>query len=287
MSFQKLLGLGIARRLSSFLRAGGSPAPQELDMTPEASDLLTQMPWWAARGLVYVILSFVAVTLLWSYFSMISVVVEARGRLIPEGNVQPVQALANGTVQAVRVREGEMVSRGQALMHLTRESFGRQARGEAIGVGSAPVLATISAPVAGIITRLDVNSPGTLVQMGQQVAAIAPVGARLVVEAQVLNKDIALVERGLEAKLRFDAFPIQDYDSVSGSVVEVSPDAHNDEKLGSFYKVVIAIRQTSIPGKSKPIALRPGLSLTAEIITERKSILSLLLEPFRKLKAGT
>jgi len=131
---------------------------------------------------------------------------------------------------------------------------------------------------------MEVRSTGAVLQAGQTIATISPAGARLLVEAHVPNKDIAFIEKGLPAKLKFDAFPFQDYGIVDGAVIEVSPDAQIDKDLGSFYKVMIAPLQTEIKAKGKSVPLRPGLALTAEIITEHKSILSLILEPFRKLK---
>jgi HlyD family secretion protein len=112
-----------------------------------------------------------------------------------------------------------------------------------------------------------------------------PRGARLLVEARVPNKDIAFVEKGMRAKLKFDAFPFQDYGIVDGTVIEVSPDAQTNSDASSFYKVMIAPSQAEIGAKGKNVPLRAGLTLTAEIVTERKTILALLLEPFRKLKA--
>jgi hypothetical protein len=41
--------------------------------------------------------------------------------------------------------------------------------------------------------------------------------------------------------------------------------------------------QTSITAKGRSIALRPGVALTADIVTERKSILNLILAPFSKI----
>jgi hemolysin D len=145
---------------------------------------------------------------------------------------------------------------------------------------------TITAPVGGLITTLEVRSAGTVLQSGQTIATIAPAGARLVVEAQVPNKDIAFIEKGLPAKLKFDAFPFQDYGAVEGTVIEVSPDAQVDKDMHSFYKVTIAPGKTEIAAKNKNVPLRPGLAVTVEIITERKSILSLILEPFRQLKGA-
>ena len=296
--------------------------PQQLDTSPEVSDVIARMPWWATRGLLYIIVAFIVVAFLWSALSMVDVVAESRGVLVPEGYVKPVQAVAGGSVQNVFVREGERVDLGQAIVQLdaremrsrlgklreeltTSESQLRQSmanspvsesmeqqnriarlQSEITTAELALQHTTITAPVSGIITTLNVRSVGTVLQPGQTIATIAPAGARLVVEAQVLNKDIAFIEKGLPAKLKFDAFPFQDYGAVEGTVLEVSPDAQLDKDSQSFYKVTIAPRKTEIAAKDKIIPLRPGLALTAEIVTERKSILSLILEPFRKLKGN-
>ena len=294
---------------------------QTLDATPEVSDILAELPWWVSRGLFYLILGFVVVGLLWAYFSVIDIVIEARGKLIPEGDVRPVQAATAGVVQFVRVREGETVTRGQTLLQLDTtelrsrmsklgdelvtseeqlrqllavrgpgtETLDRQNRiaqlkSEIAALEQAVNHTTITAPVGGVITRLDVRSPHAVIQSGQAVAAIAPAGVRLVVEAQIPNKDIAFLEKGLPAKLKFDAFPFQDFGSVAGRVSEVAPDSQGDERLGSFYKVTIVPQDTAILAHGKNIPLRPGLALSVEIVTERKSVLALLFEPFRKLK---
>ena len=128
---------------------------------------------------------------------------------------------------------------------------------------------------------------GAVLQPGQAIATISPAGARLVVEARLPNKDVAFLEKGLPAKLKFDAFPFQDYGTVGGTVINVSSDARVDKDQGSFYEITIAPLQTQIVAKGKRIPLKPGLTVTAEIITERKSILSLLLEPFRQLKGSS
>lgn len=292
-----------------------------LDATPEVSDVLAELPWWVSRGLLYLILGFVVVGLLWAHFSVLDIVIEARGKLIPEGDVRPVQAATAGIVQYVRVREGDAVTRGQTLLQLdttelrsrlnklgdelvTSEEQLRQLRAvrgpatdtldrqnriaqlksELASLEQSLSHTTITAPVSGIITRLDVRSVRAVVQSGQAVAAIAPANARLVIEAQVPNKDIALLEKGMPAKLKFDAFPFQDYGIVAGQVTEIAPDAQASEQHGSFYKVTIVPQDTTILARGKNIPLRPGLAVSAEIVTERKSVLAILLEPFRKLK---
>ncbi|HKO96474.1 MAG TPA: HlyD family efflux transporter periplasmic adaptor subunit [Pyrinomonadaceae bacterium] len=294
--------------------------PTQPDTSPEVSDVIAKMPWWATRGLLYLIIAFIFVAFLWAALSMVDVVAESRGALVPEGHVKPVQSVAGGLVQSVLVREGETVAGGQAIVQLdaremrtrlaklreelttsefqlrqsmssrpypeTLEQQNRIARlqSEISAAELAMQHTTVTAPVAGQITTMEVRSAGTVLQPGQTIATIAPAGARLLVEAFVPNKDIAFIEKGLPAKLKFDAFPFQDYGAVEGTVIEISPDAQVKDSL-SFYKVKIVPQKTEIAAKGKSVPLRTGMTLTAEIVTERKSILSLILEPFRKLKS--
>jgi multidrug efflux pump subunit AcrA (membrane-fusion protein) len=296
--------------------------PQVLDTSPEVSDVIARLPWWATRGVLYIIIAFIVVALVWATLSKVDVIAEGRGTLVPEGYVKPVQAAGAGVVQNVFVKEGDSVERGQALVQLaaaemrtrlgklreeldtsqlqlrqlmvnrpvaeTLEQQNRIARLQSEIAAAELMLqhTTLTAPVSGIVTTIGVRGSGEVLQPGQTIATIAPTGAQLIVEALVPNKDIAFIEKGLPAKLKFDAFPFQDYGVVEGTVIDVSPDAQVDKALGSFYKVTIAPGKTEIAAKGKNVPLRPGLAVTAEIITERKSILSLLLEPFRKLKGA-
>lgn len=293
--------------------------PQLADSAPEVSDVIAEMPWWASRGLLYLIGAFIIAALLWAHFSVVDVTVEARGALVPEGYVKPVQAVGGGVVQAVFVKEGEQVERGQALVQLdpvelrarlgklrdeirtsqlqlqrmrvqspvneTLEQENRIARleSDAAGLEISLQQTTISSPEKGVVTALDVRGHGSVLQAGQKIAEIVPAGTRLVAEARVLNRDIAFIEPGLPVRLRLDPFPYQDYGTVTGTIIYVSPDAQANEQGVSYYKVVIVPDQTSITAKGRSIPLRPGVALTAAIVTERKSILGLILAPFSKI----
>lgn len=296
------------------------PPQQQQDTSAEVSDIIATLPWWAARGLLYIVVGFTLAAIVWSAVSRVDTVVATRGTLVPEGNVQPVQSAGAGVVQLVSVREGDAVTRGQRLIQLdatelrtrlgklreelmTSQTQLRQLRatgsiasgleqenrisrlqGEIAGAELAFKQTTITAPLDGIITTLDVRSTGAVTQAGERIATISPTGARLVIEVRVPNKDIAFIEKDLPVKLMFDAFPYQDYGTIDGRVIEVSPDAIADESLGSIYKVVVLPERNHIVVRGKAMPLRPGLALTAEIITERKSVLSMLFDPFSKLE---
>lgn len=289
--------------------------PAAADSSPEVSEIIATLPWWAARGLIYLIAGFIVAAVAWAALGKVDLVIAARGALIPEGNVKEVQAVGGGAVLNVFVREGDTVARGQALVQLdatemrtrldklreelaisknqlrqlmvkapvaeTLEQRNRIARLESEMTTAELALrqTTITAPVGGIITRLNVNGAGAVLQSGQAVAAIVP-SVRLVADARVPNKDIARIDRGMAVKLKFDAYPFQDYGTLDGHIVEIAPDAQVDKDGQSFYKAVVALEQAEVVFKGRRAPLRPGLALTAEIVTGQKRILSFIFEPF-------
>lgn len=295
--------------------------PQAADSTPEVSEILAEMPWWAARGLLYIVVAFVLTGIAWAHFSVLDIVSEARGTLMPEGYARKVEAQTDGVVQYILVREGDAVEADEALVQLDPvearvrrdnarqelNTLGEQLRqlrafgapvvetlekenavarleSEIASLDLALARSTIRSPVAGVVTTLEVRTQGAVVESGDPVATIAPAGARLVVEGKMPNQQIAFVRKGLPAKLKFDAFPFQDYGAVPGTVIDVSPDAQSDEKLGSVYKVTVAPDRPVIAAHGREYPLRPGLAATIEVVTERKSVLSLFLAPFKKMK---
>lgn len=291
------------------------------DLTaPEVAEVIGRLPWWAVRSLLYIIIAFVLVAFTWASFAKIDMVAVANGTVTPQGNIKPVQAASSGVVQSVFVKEGDNVAAGDVLIQLdaaemrtrlnklrqelqtsqsqlrlmmvngpiadTLEQQNRIARLQTDIDAAEKMLrhTTITSPASGIITTIGVRGAGEVLQQGQTVATIAPGDVPLVIEALLPNKDVAFIEEGLPAKLKFDALPFQDYGIVDGTVIAVSPDAVTDKDHNSYYKVTIAPSKTHIAAKEKGVTLRPGLSVRAEIVTEQRTILSLLFEPARRFE---
>lgn len=90
----------------------------------------------------------------------------------------------------------------------------------------------------------------------------------------------------MPVNMKFDAFPYQDYGIVTGKVLTISPDARSDETLGTVYRVDIALDTTYINHKGKAIALKAGQTATAEIVINQRRLISVVLDPIRKLQKG-
>jgi hemolysin D len=141
---------------------------------------------------------------------------------------------------------------------------------------------TIHSPVNGYVNGLSVNTIGGVVTPAQPIMTIVPSGTPLIIEATVLNKDIGFIREGQETEIKFDTFSFQKYGTVRGTVTKVSPDAFEDEKLGTVYKIKVKLDKTSIRVESKDVDITPGMTVSVEIKTGQRRAIEFFLDPIAK-----
>jgi hemolysin D len=87
------------------------------------------------------------------------------------------------------------------------------------------LLTRITAPVDGTVTQLSLHTIGGVIQAAQPLMTIVPKDSALVVEAQVQNKDIGFLKKGLPVSLKLEAYPFTQYGLIEGTLVDISADA--------------------------------------------------------------
>src|SRR6476469_8781564 len=133
---------------------------------------------------------------------------------------------------------------------------------------------TVSAPIAGVVTYLPVKEGevtviGTMNNPGTQLLTISDMSE---VEAVMMVDETSVpdVKVGQKANLNIDAYPNRTFE---GLVTEVgsSPIAKNDPDLLSLTQGSEAINfKVKIRVTNPPETIRPGFSVTADILTGRK-----------------
>jgi hemolysin D len=147
----------------------------------------------------------------------------------------------------------------------------------------------IKATVSGTLFQLPIEKAGAVVQPGMMVAEIAPLNSPLIIRAQMATTESGSLQTGLLVKIKFDAYPFQDYGVVSGELIKISSTTTEiDTPNGKVaaYNLNIALKQNCIPSANKCIPLRPGDTATAEVIVRQRKIIDFLLDPFKRLQQG-
>lgn len=144
-------------------------------------------------------------------------------------------------------------------------------------------LQRLVAPVDGAIQQLSVHTMGGVVEAVKPLMVIVPYGA-LTVQAKVLNKDAGFVHAGQPVAVKLEAFPFTRYGTIPGLIDSISSDAVSDEKLGPVYIARISLLRSSIDRDDRAVPLGPGMTVTADVRTGRRSIISYLLSPIDKAR---
>ncbi|SPS02338.1 HlyD family type I secretion periplasmic adaptor subunit [Cupriavidus taiwanensis] len=155
---------------------------------------------------------------------------------------------------------------------------GAQSRNDETKAQTRQELMSLTAPVAGTVQQLAAHTLGGVATTAQALMEIVP-DDTLEVEGQLENKDIGFVDVGQAVAVKVEAFPYSRYGFIEGTVLSVSNDATNDKKLGLTFPVRIRLTTNRIRVENRWIALTPGMAVTADIRTGKRTVAEYFLGP--------
>lgn len=137
----------------------------------------------------------------------------------------------------------------------------------------------LRSPVDGVVQQLAVHTTGGVVTAAQPLLAVVPDDGVVEVEARLANRDIGFVQAGQPAVVKVETFAFTRYGTLPGEVVSISRDAVPDEREGSVYAVRIRLHRSQMDVDGRSVALSPGMSVSAEVLTGTRRVISYFLSP--------
>ncbi len=121
--------------------------------------------------------------------------------------------------------------------------------------------------------------------------AIVPTGSVLQAELLVPARAIGFVKPGQTVRLAYEAFPFQRFGLHGGRVVTVSRNLLRPAELIApiaiaepSYRVIVALDRQSVPAFGQDFPLGPDMTLKADIVLDRRSLLEWVFEPLISLR---
>jgi HlyD family secretion protein len=138
----------------------------------------------------------------------------------------------------------------------------------------------LRSPLDGVITAGDVKV-GDVLDPGKVVFEIAEErGFRF--EMAVSSEDVAHLRVGMTARLKLDAYDYQQYGTLTGKVSFIAPDSTRGEgPQAARYLLRIDLDGDEVGRGGRRGRIKLGMTGQGEVVTERRSVLSLL---FRKIR---
>jgi hemolysin D len=157
----------------------------------------------------------------------------------------------------------------------------------------------LRAPIDGIVEELAVHTVGGVVTPAQRLLIVVPVDQPLSVEAQLANRDVGFIHPGQDVAVKIETFNFTRYGLIHGKVISISRDAvaaaerRADDSGGEAapqspaagsptYTARISLGKTTMMVDGRQEDLMPGMAVTAEIRTGRRTIINYLLSPLAR-----
>lgn len=199
---------------------------------------------------------------------------EVFARRQEESSIEERIAAARGEVASANAEAEQAISRSQVERAEALETITRAEQGEADR--SAATKEVHVAPSRGLIASLPVRS-GQALRGGETIAVIAPEGAQIVATLRLPTNVMGDVRPGQEVKIAVDSYPYQTFGMLRGTVDSVSRVATEDNGQ-DVYLVQVDLPDAIIAyGQREP--LLPGMTVTARITTQERTLMQWLLDP--------
>jgi adhesin transport system membrane fusion protein len=187
-----------------------------------------------------------------------------------------------------RMREQEMTFRAEAATDLSKQRLEQASVVQQMKGGLDKVKRTeVRSPVRGTVKQINIRTIGGVIKPGEDLMEIVPIEDTLLVEAQVRTSDRGFIKVGQQATVKFDTYDYSIYGGLKATVEFISTDAIEDQSSGKkerFFRVRLRTEKNYLGTEAKPLPIGPGYTATAEILTDKKTVLAYLMKPILKAR---
>lgn len=161
----------------------------------------------------------------------------------------------------------------------TLESTGRSIQSRISELERSIKNSTIYAPISGRITEILKMNKGDYLIAGTEILRIIPETEKtLKADIYVSSADIAKIKEGDTVHIKFPGLPPSRYGQIQTQVSLVPPDAILSSSGSPVFVVEALIADIKMKTKNGSVAvLIPGISAQARIVTERSTVLLMIL----------
>jgi HlyD family secretion protein len=147
-------------------------------------------------------------------------------------------------------------------------------------------LVTLYAPQDAVVLEIAKLSPGSVVQGAETFFTLVPLNSRLEAEVQINSIDVGYIKVGDDVQIKLDAYPFQKHGTIEAKIRTISEDAFRrdpNKSVGdAYYLSRINLEGIQLKNMKESSRLMPGMTLSAEIVVGKKTIMSYMMWPITK-----
>lgn len=149
-------------------------------------------------------------------------------------------------------------------------------------------LIQLTAPVDSVVLEIAKLSPGSVVREAETFFTLVPLNVVLEAEVQIDAAEVGYIRRNDPVHVKLDAFPFQRHGVIEARVRTISEDAFKRERAtdgaqsDAYYLARVTLGGAPLKNMQENTRLLPGMTLNAEIVVGKRSVMSYLAWPLTK-----
>lgn len=146
----------------------------------------------------------------------------------------------------------------------------------------------LTAPADAVVLDVAKLSPGSIVREAESFFTLVPISDTLEADVQIDSMDVGYIKVGSKVTVKVDAFPFQKHGALEGALRTLSRDSFRRNESApnvaseNYYSGRVTLPSTQLTDMPQGATVLPGMTLTAEILVGKRSVLSYLMWPLTK-----
>lgn len=137
----------------------------------------------------------------------------------------------------------------------------------------------VVAPAAGVVTNIQITTPGGVVGPGQPIMDIIPNDDQRIIEARIDPRDIDAVQVGSSVQVRLPSYSMRQAAPLDGKLSYIAADQSVDERTSAAYYLVRATVSDAALMAAPDVQLYPGMPADLLILNKPRRAIDYFLSP--------
>lgn len=139
----------------------------------------------------------------------------------------------------------------------------------------------LRSPVKGQVKRV-ILKKDSVAKPAETIMEIISTEGALEVEARFSPADRGFLFVNQEALVKVTAYDFSIYGGLEATVVKISDDTILDKRGEPWYEVRFVTKRKSLRYQGRELAILPGMTVSVDVLTDKKSVLSHIIGPIRR-----
>jgi adhesin transport system membrane fusion protein len=139
----------------------------------------------------------------------------------------------------------------------------------------------VKAATDGVIKGFSLH-PGDVVTAGAVLFDIVPISSTLIAEIKISTTDVGQIAVGDPVQVKVGTYDFATYGAIEGTLTSISASTFLDPDKKPYYKCEVTLEKNYLGDDPAKNLVFPGMTVTAEVKTGKKSLLKYMLKPINR-----